>query len=161
MKIILISGNGTGAGKTTLAHTVADQVLSLADIIRSGLVKKYPAYDWYRKDQEYKETTLVTETQKTVREMLVEEGQRRCKKNPAYWVQKLAEFIKADAFYKSQVVAIDDIRKMIELQIMKEKFHGMVSHLHVIYKDAKSEQHLYGKDDEALQAVANYVIIRP
>ncbi|MBX9702806.1 MAG: hypothetical protein K2X39_01505 [Silvanigrellaceae bacterium] len=61
MKIIFISGDGHGAGKTYLARSLVNgehQIFSIANLIRGELVKEYPKYDWYNKNPEFKENTI-------------------------------------------------------------------------------------------------------
>ena len=97
-KILAISGDGIGAGKTTLANRLAPgKVRSLAAAMRTELEALYPAYDWFNKTQEYKANTLVKEfDNKTVRQVLIEYGQTRCDKDSLYWVRKLSFMILAE-----------------------------------------------------------------
>ena len=65
MKLIMISGDGQGAGKTFLALKMTDnksQIFSIANLIRAQLQKKYPEYDWYNREPEYKMKTIVRTT---------------------------------------------------------------------------------------------------
>lgn len=80
MRIIFISGDGHGAGKTFLAKKLVNndkQIFSIANLIRMQLAKEYPNYDWYNKSPEFKEKTKVKETSKTVHEMLDIRGKEK------------------------------------------------------------------------------------
>lgn len=85
MRLIFISGDGHGAGKTYLAKKIASgmhQIFSIANMIRQELEKEFPKYDWYNKEPRYKTFTMVHETNKSVHEMLIERGTERKKKIP-------------------------------------------------------------------------------
>ena len=159
-RIIAISGNGTGAGKTTFANKVGDQVFSIAGSLRGELSRVYPRYDWYRKDQDYKDTTLVHEwgPKATVRSVLTEYGQIKCQGNPEYWVKKLIEHLKeveriADC---TNTIAIDDVRKVCELDALRNVFGERVQHIHVVGKGAKEEK-LF--DNDELHALCDYEVM--
>ena len=87
MRIIFISGDGHGAGKTYFAKKIASslgQIFSIANMIRKELAAEYPKYDWYNKDPRYKTYTMVEETNKTVHQMLIDRGEERKINNNIY-----------------------------------------------------------------------------
>ncbi len=158
-RIHIWSGNGSGAGKTTAAGKTADQVYSIANAIRGELQRIYPRYDWYRKDQVYKDTTRVPEYGKgaTIRSVLTDYGQAKCDANPHYWVDILIKYLReADIVASGEnTVAVDDIRKMCELEAFKIAFSGRVTHFHVNGVGAKEEKMF---ENDELAAVADYIV---
>lgn len=157
-KIFAISGDGNGAGKSTAAKKLVGSfnIISLASIMRSELLDKYPEYDWFNKDQAYKEGTVVPEEGgKTVRQVLIDYGQSACENDPWYWVRALAfRFKDIEGTY-----AIDDLRKIVEIDFLRGFFGPEdVVHIHIEYAGAKFEP-LY--DNAKLKARADYVIVRP
>ena len=93
MKIIFISGDGHGAGKTYLARKLADssnQIYSIANTIRFEIAQQYKKYDWYNKSPHYKDHTIVKETNKTIREMLDTYGREKKATKKLYWAIALA-----------------------------------------------------------------------
>ena len=150
--IYLISGTGIGAGKTTLAHKLTPHVYSLADGIREELSAEYPQYKWYDRSQASK-LTICQPTGKTLRQEMVERGQERCKQDPTYWPRRLYNTVDWGAMHGA--VAIDDVRKIVEVQYFKEMFGSLCLHLHVQWPDAVVEP-LY--DD--LSKVADYIVMR-
>lgn len=159
MKILAISGDGTGAGKTYLANKLCPtNKLSLAAYLRADLTRSYPQYDWYNKTQEYKENTLVHETGKTVREMLMSYGASKRHMDCDYWVNYLLD----EVYYiynnskdrESLVISIDDIRFINEIERLRSCFPTAVVHVHVISSKAKPEPY----DNEHLRDMADYII---
>ena len=165
MKIILISGNGVGAGKTYLANRLGDVVMSHATPLRQELADQYPQHKelFFSKDQAAKDMVLDDVGGQTVRQTMVAYGQHKCKDEPAYWAMRLAQAI--DEFRESEIkfgitlqncLAVDDLRKMCELEHLRARFPNLL-HLHVWYDKAIPEQQY---DGDKLQAAADYVIRR-
>lgn len=157
MKLILVSGDGIGAGKTTLASRLADQTWSLAGALREELTWLYPDYNWWDRTQVYKAETKVRECGgKTVRDVLIEHGQAQCAKDPLHYVRKLADKLAGGARLADGVrrIAVDDLRKVIELEYLREKFPDLL-HYHVVNAAAGQEQHFQNDD---LRARADYQI---
>lgn len=161
--IYLISGNGQGAGKTTLAEKLVglDSVYSVAGSMRKELMRLYPGYDWENRTQVYKDTTLVPEyviaglkKAPTVREVLVDYGQQFSKEVPWYWGDKLAKHLYT--LVGKSVVAIDDIRKVAELSIFKDIYRNVV-HFH-IHHDSAIQEPIF--DNDALGKMADYRVFR-
>lgn len=159
MVIFAISGDGIGAGKTTLARKLANPVWSLAGGLRYELANKYPNYNWEDRSQQYKDHTKVTENaNKTVRQTMVEYGQFRCEENPLYWVERLCDRIHNNAAPLTQeVIAIDDVRKVTEIEHIRGRFPGQVIHFHVVFAGAQHEPEF--QNDE-LREIADYIITR-
>lgn len=163
MTIFLISGNGQGAGKTTLAKRLAGDraVYSIAGILRQELKRLYPDYDWDNRTQAYKDNTLVTEYRAkdpfkvlSLRQVMVEYGQQKCVGDPTHWVKKLVAHLAIQPALS--VIAIDDVRKTCELEVLKRAFPNTY-HFHVKWIGAIAEP-IYEAD--ALEAMADYVMIR-
>lgn len=158
MRIIAISGDGIGAGKTTLAKKLSSDVWSIASSLRGEVRQKYPGYDWYCKDQAYKDGTYVHEfgKNKTVRDVLIEYGQQRCIESPAYWVDVLIEKLKATNQIASMgLLAIDDLRKLVELERLRAAFPGQIIHMHVHNPHAISEPQY---DNVVLGELSDYLM---
>lgn len=160
--LYLISGDGRGAGKTTLARNLVDEDsrYSLANLIRAELTDALPAYDWYATDQAYKDQTSVPEWGSvSVRDVMVKYGQDRCKESPTYWVDALIEEIHAELveLRRIPVVVVDDVRKVLEVERLREWARGWdipVTHFHVINPLADDEP--FANDD--LRGLADYLI---
>jgi hypothetical protein len=160
MKIFIFSGSGIGAGKTKAAKTMTQDVWSFANAIRQDLTYKYPAYNWYNKTQEYKDHTIVEEYSKrnaTVRQVMLEEGQRACNGDPAYWAKRMVEYLKGRYFIADgvSILGIDDCRKMCELETIRAAFPGQVTHFHIDNPWATVEPEF---ENEQLAQVADYVL---
>ncbi len=141
MLLYLVSGSGSGAGKTTLAEKLAgkSRVWSIASALRGDLQKIYPDYNWYAKDQAYKNTTMIRETGKSMRDTMVMYGQQKCEADACYWVNKLATSLEYFKHMPTQgPIAIDDLRKTCELHVLKERFPQAV-HFHVVTDGAVLE----------------------
>jgi len=160
MKILAISGDGTGAGKTYLANKLSppETRLSLAAYLRADLSRAYPNYDWYNKTQAYKETTLVHETGKTVREMLTSYGASKRDLDSNYWVNYLLDnlyYIYNNSKDRNNlIISIDDIRFMNEIEKLRSAFPSATVHIHVISSKAKPEPF----DNDYLRDMADYII---
>lgn len=162
MKIIAISGDGMGAGKTFLAKKLGFQEfnLSLADCIRHDLSWYYPNYDWYNKTQAYKDHTIVVEAGKTVRNMMLSYGAEKRAENPDYWINSLIYKIN-DLYDESKlhdieqpIFTVDDVRYLNEIEKLRSAFGSAVTHIHVTSSKAKPEPF----DNEALRDIADYII---
>lgn len=149
--VILVSGDGIGAGKTTLAYRFKGTQLSLAGALRDELKARYPAYDWHRRDQAYKDHTLVPECgpTATVRQVMFEYGQAQCKDTPWYWARRTVNQIMAG---QAGVYVVDDIRKVIELREFRLAFANVL-HFHVVNPEA---QHEPAFENAALADLADY-----
>jgi hypothetical protein len=161
MRVILISGDGHGAGKTFLARKFAreDCIFSIANLIRAELRKKYPNYDWYNKDPRIKTSVVVRETKKTIHEMLVDAGHEGKSKNPLVWAQKLAELIQYSRDkLKLELAVIDDVRFEDECIYLRSML-GMefVTHFHIVNPKATPEPQY---NNEKLKVMADYRIKR-
>jgi dephospho-CoA kinase len=161
MRIIFISGDGHGAGKTYLAKKIASgthQIFSIANMIRKELEKEYPKYDWYNKSPSFKEKTIVKETGKTVHEMLDKRGNEKKSKNKLYWAQQISDILiyNKDTL-KLDIAVIDDVRFVDEYEYIKKQFQQeYITHVHIINPHAKPEP-LY--ENEKLRDLADYHII--
>jgi hypothetical protein len=160
MRIHAISGDGMGAGKTFLATKLAPQNtrLSLAAYLRADLSRMYPNYDWYNRTQDYKDNTMVHETGKTVREMLMTYGASKREVNADYWVSYLLDniymILNNSRDRDNLIISIDDVRFLNEIEKLRSAFGSSVTHFHVISSKAKSEPF----DNEALRDIADYII---
>ncbi|APJ02467.1 hypothetical protein [Silvanigrella aquatica] len=161
MRIIFISGDGHGAGKTYLSKKIASgkhELFSIANMIRKDLLVKYPKYDWYNKNPRFKDSTIVKETGKTVHQMLDEKGDEEKTKNKIYWAKQLVDLIVYNRDHLNLDLAIiDDIRYVDEYEFIKRTFQQEhITHFHVINPHAKPEP-LYENDQ--LKDLADYHII--
>ncbi len=159
MKIVLISGDGAGSGKTYAARLFGQATWTLADGIRGELQQLYPGYSWYNRTQEYKNTVKVPEWRDgyaTVRQVLLEYGQTKCANNPKYWVERLCDKLKSHEELVQGVttIAVDDVRKLCELEHFRINFRDVV-HIHVENPDAVYEPEF---DAEGLKKIADYVV---
>lgn len=159
MKLVLISGDGAGAGKTYAARLFGQSTWTLADGIRGELAIRYPNYNWYNRTQEYKNHTHVKEWErgdKTVREVLLKYGQVACAGNPKYWVERLCDKLKNSQEFVQGVttIAVDDVRKVCELEHFRANFRDVV-HIHVESETAVFEPEF---EAEQLKALADYVV---
>lgn len=157
VRIFAISGDGIGAGKSTLAKKLGQEIWSLAGALRAELKAELPNYDWFNKTQEYKETKVKERQNKTIRTLLIERGQLRCQEDALYWVRKIADKLKDHDKYVSAAlaIAIDDIRKVSEIVHLKEKFPGQVIHFHMCTEDAVHEPEF---ENTELRAMADYLV---
>lgn len=159
MVVIAISGSGIGAGKTTFAKKFGHPVWSLAGGLRYELSRIYPNYDWENRTQEYKDKTIVKEAgKKTIRQVLVEHGQHVCATNPDHYVSILAERLKG-GLAPQPIVAIDDVRKVLEVNFLRSKFPktNEFMHIHIHWDKAIYEPEF---ENEELAKIADYIITR-
>lgn len=161
MKILAISGSGIGAGKTTLAKSLSKDVWSLAGAMRAELQLIYPGYNWFNKDQAYKAETVIREYKRgssSMRQVLIEHGQDRCVESPTYWVATLSDKILGLDQVVSGIttIAIDDIRKVSEIEYLRRKFADVV-HIHIDYYGSVKESEF---ENDALLEMADYVVQR-
>lgn len=152
MRLILISGDGIGAGKTTLAKAFGVEVVSLAGAIREDLKREFPQYDWFNRSQDYK-SMVMPETGSTIRQKMVDYGEAACRINPTHWVERLIEQLTTKV--GAGVYAIDDLRKTIELEKFRE--FAEVCHIHISFSGAIPEPQY---DSAELKKRADYVIHR-
>ncbi|MBM3381175.1 MAG: hypothetical protein FJY29_01910 [Betaproteobacteria bacterium] len=162
MKLIMISGDGQGAGRTFLARKMTDnqsQIFSIVNLIRSHLQRKYPQYDWFNKEPEYKSKTLVGSTKKTILQHLDEMGRGEKQKDPLIWAKQLVDIlIYARDNEGHQTVVLDDIRFVDEYEYIKNRLHTEnIVHFHVAFEKAKPEP-LY--ENEKLRLLADYIVVR-
>ena len=160
MKIIFISGSGAGAGKTTLAEKLTNghhQVFSVANTIRFEISKKYPKYDWYNKSTGYKNTTIVKETNMSLKQMMDKYGREKKEKNPLYWAKEMLNALDyAKDNEKLELAVIDDLRFVDEMKFIKSHFHNDAScHFHIENPNAIPEPHY---ENDKLQECADYII---
>jgi hypothetical protein len=161
MIIYLISGDGAGAGKTALAEYLvgASNVWSIASGMRFELSKTFPQYRWYDKTQAYKENTLVPEYKRgfTVRDVLRDYGQEKSHHYPTYWIERLIARLQQsrELVMGPQGIAIDDVRKVAELNYVKSKMQNThdIRHVHVENPDATFEPIF---DNPTLAKLADY-----
>lgn len=151
-QLILISGSGIGAGKTTLAKSLGS-VVSLADGIRRELQKEYPTIRWFDKSQENKTRIVPGTDGKTVRDLLIDRGQSRKTEDNLYWCKELQQFLR----YCMGTQAVDDVRMLQEVEFFK-KHNKDVVHLHIDFDGAISEEGLF--ENEELKKIADYIIHR-
>lgn len=161
MKLIIISGDGQGAGKTFLARKLTDnqtQIFSIVNIIRQELQKKHPKYDWFNKEPDYKRTTIVAESGKSILQHLDELGRGKKKDEPLFWSKKMIEILKyARDFESHDTVVVDDIRFVDEYEHIKNALKSEnIMHIHVVNDKAKPEPHY---ENAKLRLLADYVIM--
>lgn len=154
MKLILVSGNGIGAGKTTLASKLGVR-MSLADQLRTELTEALPGYRWYDRSQAYKSGTPVPEWGGvSVREVMVRYGQAKCVESPTYWADRLVAQLRGAAQDPALTVAVDDIRKLCEVEALRAAFPGAV-HFHIQSPRATHEPEF---ENAQLAAVADFIV---
>jgi hypothetical protein len=162
MKLIMISGDGQGAGRTFLARKMTDnqaQIFSIVNVIRAQLQRKYPHYDWFNKEPQYKSKTMVASTGKTILQHLDELGRGEKQKDPLIWAKHLVDILKyARDNEGHETVVLDDIRFVDEYQYIKKCLHTEnIVHFHVACEKAKPEP-LY--ENEKLRLLADYIVMR-
>lgn len=164
--IYLISGNGRGAGKTTLARRLVgeDQILSHANELREQLNAEYPTLPWFDVSQEEKDKPRYELGGRSMRDLLVQYGQEMCKRNTLdYWARVLGGKIEEEFYIYGWPstflsIAVDDLRKTVELQLLREKLgkYGIL-HFHLKSESAIPEPEYDGTE---LEQLADYVITR-
>lgn len=162
MKVIMISGDGQGAGKTFLALKMTDnksQIFSIANLIRAELQKKFPEYDWYNREPEYKMKTMVRQTRKSVLQHLDEHGRGTKEKDPFVWARHMVDVLTyARDNEKHDTVVIDDLRFVDEYEYIKKALQSEhIVHFHVCHEKAKPEPHY---ENERLKQIADYLVYR-
>lgn len=126
-------------------------------MLRDELARLYPDYDWHNRTQSYKENTIVKEADyRSVRQVLIEHGQTQCEKDPVHYVRPLVEKLKGVSRLASGTsrVAVDDLRKIVELDYFREHLPNVV-HYHIVNPDAAPEPHFQNAE---LKARADYLI---
>lgn len=170
-QIIAISGSGIGSGKSTAASKLADEVWSLAGTLRDDLRRVFPGTDWYDKSQEYKARPFGGDVSKVAglqemlagkeslsnRDIMIAYGQAKCNEQPTYWARRLAEGLRSREQIADGVrtVAIDDLRKVCEIEYLRTMFGDRVIHLHIDTGSAIPEANY---DNEQLRDLADYVL---
>jgi hypothetical protein len=172
--IIGVSGSGIGAGKSSFCRKFADETWSLAGQLRAELKRMFPAYDWFNKEQAYKESrfregevlvlkagvSLSEDSRidiRTVRDALIFYGQVRCEQDEQYWVKCLAERLDPRLNIADGVtrIGIDDIRKVCEVEYLREKYGKQFQHFHIVTPQAEKEIHF---DNDKLAEMCDYQI---
>lgn len=163
MKLILISANGYGAGKTTFGKLFDAHIVSLAYFVRWELSFKYPEHEHLIMSREQAAKNFVLPSGKTVRQELVELGQSRCAVDPLYWCDK---WLEATEKYlpEERTLVVDDLRKKVELDCFREQFPDL-KHFHIKYSGAIAEKVVdeHGNTVDAfddLEEYADYIIYR-
>lgn len=161
MRIIFISGDGHGAGKTYLAKKIASgthQIFSIANMIRKELAIEFPKYDWYNKTPSFKDKTIIKENGKSIHQLLDDRGNERKSQNSLYWAKQITDVLiyNRDAL-KLDIAVIDDVRFVDEYEYIKKQFsHEHITHFHIINPAARPEP-MY--ENEKLKKLADYHLI--
>lgn len=154
--LIVISGNGTGAGKTTLAKKFMGAVRSsLASALRMHLCGLYPGYEHLILASDPASKTATLPDGRTVREALIEEGEAARSYDELTWCHKWASWA-GEVTYMEDIV-VDDLRRVNELIYLRRwaADHGReLLHLHIHHDGAKAEPF----DD--LSEHADYIVRR-
>lgn len=165
-RIITLSANGHGAGKTTLAEKLClgeeSFIFSIADAVRMEMQEKYPHVDFFDKSPEGK-IKLVPETGSTVRQLLILHGQLMSAADPNYWIDKAIQEI--DRIQRKYIlsndrpitIVVDDMRKSVELAALRRHYGTRLLHLHLMYPGAVPEPHF---DAPQLEKLADYIVLR-
>lgn len=159
MKIIAISGDGAGAGKTYAARVFGGMTQTIADQIRHELQKQYPTFNWYDRTQKAKDQPVPNYGSGglTMRQVLTVYGQQFCEQDPCYWVRKTVRGIQdleRIEQYPPESIAIDDVRKTCEINYLRENFKDVV-HIHVENPEAVVEPMF---EAESLKRSCDYVV---
>ena len=172
MQIIGVSGDGIGAGKTTFCRRFTCEVWSLAGALRGELKKICPEYDWFNRTQAYKETRfkhkgrIIDKLQvqdgdigdmPTVRDALIIYGQWQCRDDNNYWVRQLSTRL-ADRMNIAdgvKIIGIDDVRKVNEVNYLREVYKNRFTHIHMNTIGAIHEAVF---DNEELAKLADYTV---
>lgn len=155
-RLILLSSDGIGSGKTTLARSLSSTVVSLAGAMRRELAELYPSVDWNNLTQEYKATPLAKLGGQTPRDLLISHGQaQKAVHGLYYWCKKTEEVIDFISF-QTPTIVIDDVRMVFELDYFKySKFGSITTHIHVVNPNAVKEPQF---ENEQLAKLADYSI---
>lgn len=155
MKVILISGNGTGAGKTYLTNNfLKGYRLPLALSLRKEVASLYPDYREAILSPTQDAKRIQLPSGKTVREELISHGQMRCKKDSLYWCDKWERERALSGMGKGEVYIIDDIRKREEVYYFN-LHHEILAHFHLKSREANAE-----KEFDDLEKYATYIVER-
>jgi len=169
MKLFVVSGDGIGAGKSTFCKRMCDETWSLAGALRQDLRRNFPAYDWFNKDQAYKNTDF-REVEKletllglniarrmTIRDVLILYGQVKCSNDPVYWVRELCSVLipRVQLADGVDIIGIDDLRKVCELEYFKATFPRDLVHFHIISSQAIEEPEF---ENQKLKQLADYTL---
>jgi len=174
MKIIGVSGDGIGAGKSSFCRKLTNEVWSLAGALRDELKRVCPEYDWFNKSQEYKNqpfthssrlldklgcTTLENlPRMRTVRDAMIVYGQRMCEQGgDNYWVRELTTKLDTRLHIMDgcRTIGIDDVRKVVEIEHLREKYHRDFIHFHLVTAAATAEPQF---ENEQLKQMADYTV---
>jgi hypothetical protein len=159
MRIILISANGYGAGKTTLASRFSGVRTSLAYSVRKELASVYPEFSRAIFSLKLEDKFSRLPSGKTVRQELVELGQSRCKENEVHWCEKWQQNNLSDSSLDVTLI-VDDLRKLVELSWFRLHYQD-VTHFHLKFSGALAEKNPDGTDAfDDLEEYADYVIHR-
>lgn len=158
-RVLIISADGLGAGKTTLAARLGGAKFSFADSIRHEMREVMPDVNWFDKSQAGKLAVVRGTGGKTVRDLLIQVGQERRAENPNYWVEKTAYLIQKfladwDSRHVPPVV-VDDLRFLNELAYFRDIFGDDLTHIHVSSPGATPEPQYQNVE---LAAVADYTV---
>ena len=153
-RIFLVSADGNGAGKTTRAKQLSPVVLSFADAVRRECQTLYSEskVDWFDKTQEGKLQLVMPG--KTVRDCLIEHGQKACEDDQFHWAKAMVLAILSS---HARIVAVDDLRKLTELNYLTDIFGPLITHEHIIFDDAVLEPQY---NNNELRACATRLILR-
>jgi hypothetical protein len=113
----------------------------------------YPGYPWHSKSQTDK-NIICSATGQTLRQMMVEYGQGKCRDDACYFPKRLVQKIME---HPTASFAIDDLRKMCEIVYLREIFGDSLVHFHMVYPHAKAEP-IY--DAEELMVACDYLVTR-
>ena len=172
MKIIGVSGDGIGAGKSSFCKKLTNEVWSLAGALRDELKRVCPEYDWFNKSQEYKTQPFTHSSRlldklgcttledlprmRTVRDAMIVYGQFKCEQEGEnYWVRELSSKLdqRLHIMDGCRTIGIDDVRKVVEIEYLREKYHRDFLHFHIVTDSAIPEAQF---DNAALSKVADY-----
>jgi hypothetical protein len=158
-KIFAISGSGSGAGKTHASRVLAQDTWTIADGMRRTLQERFPYYNWFNREQAYKNETIIREYGRgkhTMRQVLLEYGQEMCAGDPEYWIRLLGDSLERSSKIADGigVIGIDDVRKVCEVNHLKARFPN-VTHLHLNTAHAVHEPEFEAR---SLLDMADYVL---
>ena len=130
--IILISGSGIGAGKTTLAKILRDKhngfILSFAYIAKEHLAAQFKNELFLSPRQEDKNILI---DGVSVRQHIINYCVEKKKNDPAFFARNMVQLIH-ESTSKYTTIIIDDMRYAVELHAIKKHFdYQGVRHIHV------------------------------
>lgn len=155
--LIVISGNGTGAGKTTLARRlyVGAVLTALATGLREHVARLFPEDRHHIMGIYAEDKAHVLPDGRTVREALIEEGAAGRSYDKYVWCNAWSDRVK-DVRH-TEDITVDDVRTVTELMYLRRwaADHGReLLHLHLHHEGAAPEPF----DD--LSAYADYLVRR-